>query len=98
MKLLQLLAAIAVALITQPASAADYPAPKEGSFVARDFRFHTGEVLPELRLHYRTVGEPSGEPGDQAVGSGADTVRRGTHGLQPRPTHRTGAIPLPYCY
>ena len=44
------------------AAAADYPAPKEGSFVARDFRFHTGEVLPEVRLHYRTIGEPAGEP------------------------------------
>jgi len=28
----------------------------------RDFRFHTGEVLPEVRLAYRTVGDPSGEP------------------------------------
>ena len=55
-------AAIAVVLITLPALAADYPAPKEGSFVARDFRFHTGEVLPEVRLHYRTVGEPTGQP------------------------------------
>ncbi len=42
--------------------AADYPAPQEGSWVARDFRFQTGEVLPELRLHYRTVGSPKGEP------------------------------------
>ena len=42
--------------------AADYPAPQEGSWVVRDFRFHTGEVLPELKLHYRTVGEKSGEP------------------------------------
>ena len=61
MKLLQLFVAIAVALITLPASAADYPAPKEASFVARDFRFHTGEVMPEIRLHYRTVGEPTGQ-------------------------------------
>ncbi len=44
------------------ASAADYPAPKEGAYVARDFRFHTGETLAELRLHYRTIGESSGEP------------------------------------
>ena len=43
-------------------SAAEYPAPKEGSWVVRNFRFHTGEVLPELRLHYRTVGQPTGEP------------------------------------
>jgi homoserine O-acetyltransferase len=35
---------------------------KEGTWVVRDFRFHTGEVLPELRLHYRTLGSPSGEP------------------------------------
>ena len=42
--------------------AADYPVPKEGSWVVRDFRFHTGEVLPELRLHYTTVGASTGEP------------------------------------
>ncbi len=42
--------------------AADAPAPKEGHWIARDFRFHTGEVLPELHLHYRTIGAPSGEP------------------------------------
>jgi homoserine O-acetyltransferase len=41
---------------------ADYPAPNQGEWIARDFRFHTGEVLPELRLHYTTVGAPSGEP------------------------------------
>jgi homoserine O-acetyltransferase/O-succinyltransferase len=42
--------------------AADYPAPNQGEWIVRDFRFHTGEVLPELRLHYTTVGAPSGEP------------------------------------
>jgi homoserine O-acetyltransferase len=42
--------------------AADYPAPKEGDAVIRDFKFHTGEVFPELRLHYRTIGDPKGEP------------------------------------
>jgi homoserine O-acetyltransferase/O-succinyltransferase len=44
------------------ANAQNYPAPKEGDWVARDFRFHTGEVLPDLRIHYTTVGEPSREP------------------------------------
>ena len=44
------------------AHAADYPAPKEADWIARDFRFHTGEVLPEVRLHYSTVGSPGGEP------------------------------------
>src|SRR5207248_6043791 len=40
------------------ARAAEYPAPVEGDFVARDFAFATGERLPELRLHYRTIGTP----------------------------------------
>ncbi len=39
--------------------AADYPDPAEGDFTIRDFRFHSGEMLPELRLHYNTVGNPS---------------------------------------
>lgn len=29
-----------------------------GSFVVRNFRFTSGETLPELRLHYRTLGRP----------------------------------------
>ena len=36
--------------------------PKEGSWIVRDFKFHTGQVLPELRLNYTTLGDPSGEP------------------------------------
>jgi homoserine O-acetyltransferase len=59
---LRTLAASAIALAAFAAAAADYPAPKEGDFVAKDFKFHTGEVLPELKIHYRTVGDPSGEP------------------------------------
>src|SRR5438270_1440968 len=35
-----------------------YPAPAQGDFVIRDFRFRGGEVLPELKLHYTTVGTP----------------------------------------
>src|SRR5271157_4162797 len=31
---------------------------KEGNFVVHDFRFQSGEVLPELRLHYVTLGTP----------------------------------------
>ncbi len=29
-----------------------------GTFVIKDFRFASGETLPELRLHYRTLGRP----------------------------------------
>ncbi|HEX8692022.1 MAG TPA: alpha/beta fold hydrolase [Longimicrobium sp.] len=35
-----------------------YPAPVEGDFVVRDFVFESGERLPELRLHYTTIGTP----------------------------------------
>jgi homoserine O-acetyltransferase len=62
MQLFKAAAALAFALLSFAASAADYPAPKQGEWVARDFKFHTGEVMPELRLHYTTVGEPSGQP------------------------------------
>ncbi len=52
----------AAALLALAATAADFPAPREGSWVVKDFKFHTGEVLPELRLNYTTVGDPKGEP------------------------------------
>ena len=56
--LLSLLLALAASAVL----AQSYPAAQEGSWVVRDFKFHTGEALPELRLHYRTVGDKSGEP------------------------------------
>jgi len=58
----RLAALLALLLVAGLARAADYPAPKEASWTARDFRFHTGEVLPELRIHYVTLGNPQGEP------------------------------------
>lgn len=42
--------------------AADYPAPKEADWIAKDFKFHTGHVMPELKLHYTTIGSPAGQP------------------------------------
>lgn len=38
------------------AYAADYSAPVEGDFTIANFRFASGEALPELSIHYRTVG------------------------------------------
>ena len=51
-----------LSVIAFSACAADYPAPQEGTWVVKDFRFSTGQVLPELRLNYTTVGAPTGEP------------------------------------
>ncbi len=52
------------ALWAQQAAPAAAPAfaTKESSFVLRDFRFNEGTVLPELKLHVTTLGNPSGEP------------------------------------
>lgn len=44
------------------AQLANFPKPAEGDWVVRDFKFSTGEVMPELKLHYTTVGAPTGEP------------------------------------
>ncbi len=41
------------------ACAADFPNPAEGDFTIRDFHFHDGETLAELRIHYTTVGDPA---------------------------------------
>jgi homoserine O-acetyltransferase/O-succinyltransferase len=35
------------------------PATTEGDFVIHDFKFHSGESLPELKLHYTTLGKPA---------------------------------------
>ncbi|MCL6679228.1 alpha/beta fold hydrolase [Sphingomonas sp. RG327] len=55
-------------LAAQPATAAAPPPPpavaqkawptKEGDVVLKDFRFRDGETLPELRIHYTTLGSP----------------------------------------
>jgi hypothetical protein len=51
----------AALLFAATAFAAD-PAQKPGDWRVNDFRFHTSEVLPELKLHYVTIGEPTGKP------------------------------------
>jgi homoserine O-acetyltransferase len=53
------LLAAGLLLITNHAAAAQTnPSLAEGNFTVRDFKFESGEVLPELKLHYRTLGSP----------------------------------------
>lgn len=51
------LAAMSAGLCVAQA-ATPWPAPREADYVAKDFHFKDGSVLPELRLHYRVLGEP----------------------------------------
>jgi homoserine O-acetyltransferase/O-succinyltransferase len=59
---LRAIAALWVVLLPSLAAAADYPQPKQGEWIARDFKFHTGDVMAEVKLAYTTVGEPTGIP------------------------------------
>lgn len=45
-----------------PAASVNLPMLRQGSWIARNFRFHTGESLDELRLNYSTIGPTNGEP------------------------------------
>jgi homoserine O-acetyltransferase len=38
--------------------AAEFPAPAEHDFVLRNFTFASGDTLPSVNLHYRTIGTP----------------------------------------
>ena len=64
----------ALVLTSVTAMAADYPAPKQGDWIAKDFKFHTGETMAELKLHYTTVGEATGQPVLVLHGSGGSAA------------------------
>ncbi len=73
----KLLTGLSLLVSLAAAQAADPPAPREGAWVVKNFKFQTGEILPELRLHYTTVGDPKGEPVlilHGTVGSGANLL------------------------
>lgn len=53
---------LGLAALPFAAKGQSYPTPREGSWTARDFRFHTGEVMPDLHLHHTTIGDPGGAP------------------------------------
>ncbi len=61
-----------------PGAAPAAATPKEGDFVVHKFRFNSGEVLPELRLHYTTLGAPA--RGANGTVTNAVLVLHGTGG------------------
>jgi homoserine O-acetyltransferase len=67
-----------MSLMLFSAHAADYPTPMQGDFVLRDFHFSSGETLPELRIHYRTLGKP--ERDGKGMVTNAVLITHGTGG------------------
>ena len=53
-------AVLVMALVTALASSAvaQYADPQPGDYIIRDFKFNSGETLPELVMHYETIGRP----------------------------------------
>jgi homoserine O-acetyltransferase len=58
--------------------ASDYPQPELGDYVIHDFRFKSGESLPELRIHYRTLGTPRRD--EKGIVRNAALILHGTTG------------------
>ncbi len=65
-------------LVLTSVDAAEYPAPAQGDFVVQNFRFASGEKLPELRVHYRTLGTPQRDA--QGIVRNAVLILHGTGG------------------
>ncbi len=65
-------------LAASPCFAASYPAPTEGDFILRDFKFRSGETLPAPRIHYRTLGTPQRDA--RGVVRNAVLITHGTGG------------------
>src|SRR5262245_58344941 len=58
---MRLIASILAALVLVAGALAQppaYPPAVQGDYVIRDFRFVSGESLPEVRMHYRSIGAP----------------------------------------
>jgi homoserine O-acetyltransferase/O-succinyltransferase len=73
-----LIAAAILLLAAGAARAGGYPKPVEGDFVLKDFRFASGETLPEVRIHYRTVGAPRRD--EKGIVRNAVLILHGTTG------------------
>ncbi len=69
---------LSITFVWSLAVAANDPAPNESDFVLRDFKFTSGETLPELRIHYRTLGKPS--KGADGLTTNAVLIMHGTTG------------------
>ena len=56
----------------------NYPVPVEGDYVIQNFHFRSGESLPELKMHYRTIGTLTRDA--SGVANNAVLIGHGTGG------------------
>ncbi|PYJ84132.1 MAG: hypothetical protein DME73_00670, partial [Verrucomicrobia bacterium] len=75
---IRFVASLLLILASSSALAADYPPPVESDYTVRDFKFASGESLPELRIHYRTLGKIDKD--DQGKTRNAILIMHGTTG------------------
>lgn len=73
-----MLPAFMLLLMLGQTAPAQTPAVAEDDFVIRNFTFTSGETLPELRIHYRTLGTPRKDA--QGVVQNAVLIMHGTGG------------------
>ena len=73
-------AALLAVTWAMPSAAQQPPGARatEGDFVVHNFQFHSGESLPELRLHYTTLGKPVHDAAGQTTN--AVLILHGTGG------------------
>jgi homoserine O-acetyltransferase len=73
-----MIAPLLLLLLLQALQPAPLPQVTEGDYVIKDFKFNSGETLPELRIHYRTVGAP--RKNAQGIVTNAVLIMHGTGG------------------
>ena len=73
-----MLLVVAAISIAADVTATEYPRPTETDFIIRSFKFASGESLPELRIHYRTLGKIDKD--DQGKTRNAILIMHGTTG------------------
>jgi len=74
----RLILLLAIPAAASALHAADSPAPREADFVIHNFQFKDGETLPELRIHYATLGAPERDASGRVTN--AVLIQHGTTG------------------
>src|SRR5262245_45725880 len=64
--------------VTKANDESKYPQPVESDFVVKNFKFASGQTLPEIRIHYRTLGRPKRDT--QGMVRNAVLILHGTGG------------------